>query len=316
MSEGQQVGDAVDAAALGSVFVLERKIGEGSYGVVFQAHFADGAAPVAIKRLRVEGLQEGVPATAIREITLLQEMIHPNIVRLLKVSCAHRRIYLVFELLAQDLRSFIGRLYKSPQRPPAASVVPLPTIKSFTRQILDALWFCHQNRVVHRDIKPGNILVTHDGSCVKLADFGLARAFEVPLCTYTHEVVTLWYRAPEILLGEKRYTPAVDVWSVGCIVAEMTVGKPLFRGESEIDQLFKIFEVTGTPTEATWPGVTRMKEFSEKFPKWQPCDLKPAIPEDMCDVPTRQVIKWMLTADPKQRPTVSDLLNHPWFALS
>ena len=115
-------------------------------------------------------------------------------------------------------------------------------------QLLQGLAYCHSHRVIHRDLKPQNLLVTNDG-VIKLADFGLARAVTIPSRCYTHEVVTMWYRSPEVLMGTKFYTTGIDIWSLGCIFAEMTTCEALFRGESEIDQLFKIFRVLGTPNE-------------------------------------------------------------------
>ena len=131
-------------------------------------------------------------------------------------------------------------------------------------QILSGLLACHSNRIIHRDLKTQNILIDDKGQ-IKIADFGLARGFTVPFPELTHEVVTLWYRAPEILLGQTNYTPSVDIWSVGCIYAEMLLGKPLFEGECEIDQIFKIFQVLGTPNETTWPGVTALPDFKRSL---------------------------------------------------
>lgn len=125
---------------------------------------------------------------------------------------------------------------------------------------------------MHRDLKPQNLLIDKKG-VMKLADFGLARAYGLPIKTYTHEVVTLWYRAPEILLGQKQYSTSVDLWSAGCIFAEMAMRKPLFAGDSEIDEIFKIFKLHGTPTEATWPGITKLPDFKSTFPKFKPVNL-------------------------------------------
>jgi serine/threonine protein kinase len=158
-------------------------------------------------------------------------------------------------------------------------------------QMLRGLHFCHVRGVMHRDLKPQNILVSKDGR-LKLADFGLARAFVPPIRPFTHEVVTLWYRAPEILLGCKTYALPVDIWSVGTILAEMVTKRPLFPGDSEVDELFKIFRfvnalrrvsiffphcgrfivrcnsVLGTPNEEVWPGVTALPDWNEDFPVW------------------------------------------------
>merc|ERR1719456_1846733 len=140
-------------------------------------------------------------------------------------------------------------------------------LKSFAYQLCLGAAFCHSHRIIHRDLKPQNLLLM--GKTLKLADFGLARTFQVPLPQYTHEVVTLWYRAPEILLGEKKYSHTVDSWSVGCIIPEMASRTPLFPGECEIDELYHIFRLLGTPTEATWPGVTDLPDYKPVFPQWR-----------------------------------------------
>ena len=135
------------------------------------------------------------------------------------------------------------------------------------------------------DLKPQNVLVDPKRGTLKLADFGLARAFTVPLRTYTHEVVTLWYRAPEILLGGKQYSVPVDIWSVGTIIPEMVTGQPLFPGDSEIDELFKIFRLLGTPNENLWQGVQQLPDFKAEFPKWKPRNLREIVqhPERLND---------------------------------
>lgn len=295
-----------DIRLIGHRYALAEVIGEGSYGVVYRAQAVETGAPVAVKKLRLDSFSEGVPATAIREITLLQELKFPFIVQLIQVVSAKRRLFLVFELLAEDLRQLIVRHAK------ASMTVSMELIRKYTRQMLLGLWHCHNNRIIHRDLKPGNILVTPDGSSVKIADFGLARSFDMQLCTLTHEVITLWYRAPEVLLGERHYTPAVDIFSVGCIVGEMVAGRPLFRGDSEVSQLHKLFSVLGTPDETLWPGVTSMKDFSANFPQWKPRDLAELLPG--LDPDGLDFVVQTLRLNPKDRPTASELLSHRWIA--
>ena len=295
-----------DVRLVGHRYTLGDVIGEGSYGVVYAGQSAETGAPCAIKKLRLDSFTEGVPATAIREITLLQELKFPFIVQLVDVVSARRRLFLVFELLAEDLRQVIVRNAK------AGATLPMPTIRKYTRQMLLALWHCHNSRIIHRDLKPGNILVSGDGSSVKIADFGLARSFDMQLCTLTHEVITLWYRAPEVLLGERHYTPAVDIFSVGCIVAEMISGRPLFRGESEINQLHKIFGVLGTPDETVWPGVTSMKDYSQGFPQWKARDLAELLPG--LDADGVDFVAQTLRLNPKDRPSAAECLSHRWMA--
>lgn len=147
-------------------------------------------------------------------------------------------------------------------------------VKEVIYQLLLALDYCHSNRVIHRDLKPQNILINKETMRIKLADFGLARSYYYPIREYTHEIITLWYRAPEILLGTEKYSQSVDIWSVGCIFYELAHQKCLFCGDSEIDQLFKIFNVLGTPTEKTWPQVTQLKDFKATFPKWTQNELE------------------------------------------
>ncbi len=147
--------------------------------------------------------------------------------------------------------------------------MPAQQVQSLLYQILQALVYLHSRRIFHRDLKPQNLLIDSSGTVVKLADFGLARAFGLPIKTYTHEVVTLWYRCPEILLGQKQYSLGVDLWSTGCIFAEMAQRRPLFMGDSEIDQIFKIFKVLGTPNEQNWPEALKLPDFKPTFPKWK-----------------------------------------------
>ena len=184
-------------------------------------------------------------------------------------------------------------------------------MQSYLYQLLKGVAYCHSHRVIHRDLKPQNLLIDMDGA-LKLADFGLARAFGIPVRTYTHEVVTLWYRAPEILLGSRHYSTAVDVWSVGCIFAELAAnGAPLFKGDSEIDQIFKIFQVMGTPKERDWPGIEELPDYQPSFPSWpaQPLAKRlPALEPDGIDLLER-----MLIYEPGKRISAKEALLHPYF---
>eukprot|EP00917_Polyrhabdina_sp_WS-2016_P011216 GHVP01024774.1.p1 GENE.GHVP01024774.1~~GHVP01024774.1.p1 ORF type:complete len:300 (+),score=39.69 GHVP01024774.1:987-1886(+) len=213
------------------------RIGEGTYGVVYKARDTLTGEMCALKKIRLESEEEGIPSTAIREISLLKELVHPNIVKLCDVIHTEKKLTLVFEFLDQDLKKLLDNCENG---------LPPETVKGYLYQLLCGVAFCHQHRVLHRDLKPQNLLLRREGS-LKLGDFGLARAFGIPVRSYTHEVVTLWYRAPDVLLGSKRYSTPVDIWSVGCIFAEMANGKPLFPGVSDDDQIKKIFETLGTP---------------------------------------------------------------------
>ncbi|KAL7268644.1 Cyclin-dependent kinase catalytic subunit [Rhizina undulata] len=281
------------------------KIGEGTYGVVYKAKdLKHGNRLVALKKIRLEAEDEGVPSTAIREISLLKEMSDPNIVRLLNIVHADgHKLYLVFEFLDLDLKKYMEAI-------PSGMGLGTDMIKRFMSQLVEGVRYCHAHRILHRDLKPQNLLIDKEGN-LKLADFGLARAFGVPLRTYTHEVVTLWYRAPEILLGGKQYSTGVDMWSVGCIFAEMCTRKALFPGDSEIDEIFKIFRLLGTPDEQVWPGVTSFPDFKTSFPQWarvqterMVAGLEPA-GYDLLDA--------MLVYDPAGRISAKQACHHEYF---
>jgi serine/threonine protein kinase len=277
------------------------KIGEGTYGVVYKSRDKQTGDTIALKKIRLEDDNEGVPSTAIREISLLKSLNHPNVVRLRDVVHDETKLYLIFEYLDQDLKKYMNTV---------GTGLPPHTVKSFMFQMLSALVFCHTHRVLHRDLKPQNILIDKQGS-LRLADFGLARAFGLPIKTYTHEVVTLWYRAPEILLGGRQYSTPVDIWSVGCIFAEMAQKRPLFMGDSEIDQLFKIFKVLGTPNEDTFPGVSALPDFKSTFPKWRQQSLERLVP-NLC-ANGIDLLAQMVCYDPAKRISARAALNHPYF---
>ncbi|KAL6696510.1 kinase-like domain-containing protein [Trichoderma pleuroticola] len=299
------------------------KVGEGTYGVVYKARdLANGGRIVALKKIRLEAEDEGVPSTAIREISLLKEMRDPHILRLLNIvhSDGHK-LYLVFEFLDLDLKRYMEALPVSDggrgKALPEGSSLRLQqlglgdaVIRKFMMHLCNGIRYCHSHRVLHRDLKPQNLLIDKEGN-LKLADFGLARAFGVPLRTYTHEVVTLWYRAPEILLGGRQYSTGVDMWSIGCIFAEMCTRKPLFPGDSEIDEIFRIFRALGTPTEDLWPGVTSYPDFKASFPKWQR-DYTQALCPNLDDKGL-DLLEMMLVYDPAGRISAKQACNHPYF---
>uniref|UniRef100_A0A8C4RHD2 Cyclin-dependent kinase 1 n=1 Tax=Erpetoichthys calabaricus TaxID=27687 RepID=A0A8C4RHD2_ERPCA len=261
-----------------------------TYGVVYKGRHKTTGQVVAMKKIRLESEEEGVPSTAIREISLLKELQHPNIVCLQDVLMQESRLYLVFEFLSMDLKKYLDSI-------PSGQYMDPTLVKSYLYQICQGIVFCHSRRVLHRDLKPQNLLIDNKG-VIKLADFGLARAFGIPVRVYTHEVVTLWYRAPEVLLGSARYSTPVDVWSIGTIFAELATKKPLFHGDSEIDQLFRIFRTLGTPNNDVWPD-------------WKPGNLSSVVKnlnEDGIDLLSK-----MLIYDPAKRISARQALNHSYF---
>ncbi|KAF9005156.1 kinase-like domain-containing protein [Cyathus striatus] len=278
----------------------------GTYGVVYKARDINTNEIVALKKIRLEAEDEGVPSTAIREISLLKELKDVNIVRLLDIVHADQKLYLVFEFLDVDLKRYIetGNQNNTP--------IPPHIVKKFTHQLNSGLLYCHSHRILHRDLKPQNLLIDREDN-LKLADFGLARAFGIPMRTYTHEVVTLWYRAPEVLLGSRHYSTAIDMWSVGCIFAEMAMqGAPLFPGDSEIDQIFKIFRILGTPNEEVWPGVSQLPDYKPSFPQWSRQELSKVVPA--LDEAGLDMLKRTLTYDSARRISAKRALHHPYFA--
>uniref|UniRef100_A0A0N4ZD12 Protein kinase domain-containing protein n=1 Tax=Parastrongyloides trichosuri TaxID=131310 RepID=A0A0N4ZD12_PARTI len=285
-------------------FVNLEKVGEGTYGVVYKSKHRDTGSIVALKKIRIEADEEGVPATAIREVAMLREVKHPNIVALEGVILMPRKLFLIFEFLPMDLKQYMDRMYHGePLRP--------SLVESYLFQICQAMCFCHQRRILHRDLKPQNLLVDSDG-CIKLADFGLARTVGIPLRAYTHEIVTLWYRSPEIMLGAKKYSTAVDVWSIACIFAEMATGKPLFNGDSEIDQLYRIFRLLGTPTKETWPGVELLPDYKPTFPNWKSNNVEIKL-KNLIRPEGIDLLSGMLIYDPVQRVDMKYILKHDYF---
>nr|AAD00773.1 CDC2PTB [Paramecium tetraurelia] len=290
------------------------KIGEGTYGLVYKARDNQTGDIVALKKIRMDHEDEGVPSTAIREISLLKEVQHPNIVPLKDVVYDESRLYLIFDFVDLDLKKYMESVPKYMESVPQLDRMQ---VKKFINQMIQALNYCHQNRVIHRDLKPQNILVDIKQQNTQIADFGLARAFGLPLKTYTHEVITLWYRAPEILLGQRQYSTPVDIWSLGCIFAEMAQKRPLFCGDSEIDQLFKIFKIMGTPKESTWPGVSTLPDFKSSFPRWpNPYQSSCNVQEKILLIYVHQdqiSLSKMITYDPLARIPAEEALKHAYF---
>jgi len=283
------------------------KLGEGTYGVVYKARNRE-AGPnrpqiVALKRIRLESEEEGVPCTAIREISLLKELEHVNIVKLYDVIHEEKKLTLVFEYCDQDLKKYIDE---------RGGQLPMKTIRSFLYQLLTGVAFCHERRILHRDLKPQNLLINKQKGELKLADFGLARAFGVPVRSYSHEVVTLWYRAPDVLLGSRKYSTPIDLWSAGCIFGEMVTGKPMFPGQNEVDELRLIFKALGTPNEANFPAIIELPDWGKHtFPHFEPQALQTLVPG--LDEQGYDLLDHLLQYDPSKRLTAAQAMKHPWF---
>jgi len=277
------------------------KLGEGTYGIVYKARDINTNDTLALKKIRLDAEDEGIPSTAIREISLLKQLQHPNIVRLYDVVLTDQTLTLVFEYLDQDLKKYLDDC--------GDRGLDAITTKSFLWQLLQGINYCHENRVLHRDLKPQNLLINSEGE-LKLADFGLARSFGIPVRSYTHEVVTLWYRSPEILLGSRRYSTPVDMWSVGCIFAEIANGRPLFPGKNDKDQLLKIFQILGTPTLKEWPGMEELPEYRPNYTVYPGQSLAKQIPLHQKGL---DLLQSFLQYDPAKRISAVDAISHPYF---
>ena len=278
-----------------------RKIGEGTYGEVYEAIDTTNNRRVAMKKMRIENKDEGIPITALREMCILKHLRHDNVVKLYEIIQDVDKIVLIFEYADMDLKMYVDK---------EKGIKDLKIIQQFTLQILNGLYYCNINRIIHRDLKPQNLLLITSEMKLKLCDFGLSRMFSLPMGKMTHEIITLWYRPPEVLLGIENYTTKVDSWSIGCIMAEMITGKPLFPGDSEIGQLFKIFQIMGTPNEESWPGITKLKDYSINFPQWKPKKIKDLFPN--FDKDGLDLMEKFLQMDPDKRITIKDALNHPF----
>jgi len=252
-------------------------ISSGTYGRVYKALGRHGQpGEFAIKKFKPdkEGEQAsytGISQSAVREMALCSELNHGNVIRLVEIILEDKAIFMVFEYAEHDLLQIIHHHTQQPRHP-----IPPTTIKSIMFQLLNGCQYLHTNWVLHRDLKPANIMVTSSGE-VKIGDLGLARLSYKPLHNlYTGDkvVVTIWYRAPELLLGSRHYTPAIDMWAVGCIFAELLSLRPIFKGEEakmdskktvpfQRNQMQKIVDIMGLPTKERWPLLTSMTEYTQ-----------------------------------------------------
>ncbi|CAD6211765.1 GSCOCG00003820001-RA-CDS [Cotesia congregata] len=279
-------------------------LGEGQFATVYKAKDTETDQIVAVKKIKVASRAEardGINRTALREIKLLQDLKHDNIIGLLDVFGYKSNVSLVFDFMDTDLEIIIKD---------SSIVFTISHIKSYMIQTLQGLDYLHCNWILHRDLKPNNLLVNQKG-ILKIGDFGLAKFFGSPNRINTHQVVTRWYRAPELLYGARLYGTGVDMWAVGCILAELLLRNPFLPGESDLDQLTRIFQTLGTPTEETWPGMTELTDFIQfkPFIGIPFSDIFTAVGADLLDL-----ISSLLRINPSERCTCSQALQMPFFS--
>ncbi|XP_056643370.1 cyclin-dependent kinase 20-like [Diorhabda sublineata] len=277
------------------------RAGEGAYGFVFKGVDLRTANLAALKKINVN--QVGCPKSVIREILALRFLRHKNIVKLLDFISLKTCMVLVMEYLPTTLYDILSK---------NDLVLSLGQVKAYTRMLLKGVNYMHQNHIMHRDLKPANLLLSKNG-ILKIGDFGLARIYDhEKRRLYSHQVATRWYRSPELLYGSRTYNLSVDMWSVGCIIAEMVEGKPLFPGETDIEQLAMVLGTLGTPNNKTWPGLTQLPDYNKiSFTYAKPQPWTSVLPE--ADSGTIDLISKILIYDQNKRLTAKEALNDRYF---
>lgn len=279
-------------------------LGEGQFATVYKARDITNGMIVAVKKIKVGSRTEakdGINRTAIREIKFLRDLKHPNVIGLLDVFGHKSNVSLVFDYMDTDLEIVIKD----------SQIVLTPGhIKAYIIMTLQGLEYLHSNWILHRDLKPNNLLINSEG-VLKIGDFGLAKNYGSPNKVYSHQVVTRWYRAPELIFGARIYSTGIDMWAVGCILAELLLRVPFLPGETDLDQLNQIFKVLGSPSEEDWPHVSTLPHFVQfkPMPAIPFRDIFTAAGDDLI-----QVLEKMLALNPLKRCTCKEALKMSYFS--
>lgn len=272
------------------------KLGVGAYGTVYKVRDLQNGRLMALKKIRIYENEESLSVNVLREAALLRAIDHQNVICLLNVEIdwPKRKALLFFELMEENLKMLID-----------VSPLTYGYLKSLAKQLLEGLSHIHHKQIIHRDIKPLNLLVNKKEGVLKIADFGLAKPCQLPNSSLTLEVQTLWYKAPELLLGDENYDSSIDCWAAGAVIAEMILGKPLFNETSEVAQLFKIFEMLGTPTEGHY--LTGLPLFRRTFPRFKHSKLRHVFAS--CEKSLVDLLEGLLTLNPKMRLSAAEALR-------
>jgi len=302
-----------------NVFQKKHQVGQGTYGSVFVGQDKVTNGIVALKRINTEQEENGFPITAIREVKILKALTHVNIVTLKEIVTSKdsgaipKNVFMVFEYLEYDLTGML----ETPE-----IRFSQDHIKSWSQQLLNGVHYMHKNKIIHRDLKPSNLLINKQGE-LKIADWGLARSWNSEMKRLTNKVITLWYRPPELLLGCLEYSPKIDMWSVGCIVAEMFRRTGFLKGSTEASQLDLIFRTCGHPSDEDWCEMSKTCRLAKKFERSPdeprlPNRLEEALksqlanPKWMTDSALHLIVK-MMELNPEKRWSAEDALDADYF---
>lgn len=279
-------------------------LGEGQFATVYKARDVDTDKIVAVKKIKIgskEEAQDGINRTALREIKLLHELSHENVIGLLDVFGHKSNVSLVFDFMQYDLEIIIKD---------TKIVLTQANVKAYILMTLQGLEYLHMNYMLHRDLKPNNLLVNNNG-VLKIGDFGLAKFFGSPSRINTHQVVTRWYRCPELLFGARQYGTGIDIWAVGCILAELLLRVPFLPGDSDLDQITRIFQTLGTPNEDMWPGMKTLPDYMQfkVFPGMPLAHIFTAATDELL-----ALLESLLAMNPLSRCSCSEALQMPYFS--